>query len=211
MDNDFKKRSRDKDKTRQDLILSGEKLFASKGFEGASLDMIASNVGVNKTLISYHFKNKNGLYKAIIAENVARVHAKLAERTFDKMPPEEALRTYITALTEAMAERSSFASMIIREHVSGAFIANQESAAELLGFYTITESILKRGIRKGVFRKVDFHLFHLSIVGTLIFFLATERFRQANNVENLANPRPMIKEFIDHTTDVLLRGIRADT
>jgi TetR/AcrR family transcriptional regulator len=40
--------------------------FADKGFEGTSTRQIADRAGVRHTLLSYHFENKEGLWKIVI-------------------------------------------------------------------------------------------------------------------------------------------------
>jgi AcrR family transcriptional regulator len=45
--------------------------FARKGLAGARVDEIARRAGVNKQLLYYYFKNKEGLYNAVLAEMVS--------------------------------------------------------------------------------------------------------------------------------------------
>ena len=42
--------------------------FARKGLAGARVDEIARRAGVNKQLLYYYFKNKEGLYNAVLTE-----------------------------------------------------------------------------------------------------------------------------------------------
>ena len=59
-------------KTKEKILAVAERLFAEKGFNGASTDTIAKTAGVNKGLISYHFKYKKdiavSIFKGIINE-----------------------------------------------------------------------------------------------------------------------------------------------
>jgi AcrR family transcriptional regulator len=52
-------------KTRQRILQESETLFAEKGFNGTSIDLIAKAAGVNKGLIYYHFKNKQDIMMSI--------------------------------------------------------------------------------------------------------------------------------------------------
>lgn len=53
-------------RTREALIMAGGKLFAEKGLDSVSTRAIAEQAGENIGSIHYHFKNKEGLLKAII-------------------------------------------------------------------------------------------------------------------------------------------------
>jgi AcrR family transcriptional regulator len=60
------------DETKRKILEVAEGLFSEKGFDGASVGMIADAVGINKGLIYYHFKNKDdiliSLFQSVIDE-----------------------------------------------------------------------------------------------------------------------------------------------
>lgn len=60
------------DETKRKILEAAERLFSEKGYDGASVGMIADAVGINKGLIYYHFKNKNdimiSLFRGVIDE-----------------------------------------------------------------------------------------------------------------------------------------------
>lgn len=51
---------------RDKILNSAEEIFALKGFGGARTAEIASSAGVNKALLHYYFKSKEGLYHAVM-------------------------------------------------------------------------------------------------------------------------------------------------
>ncbi|MBU0508316.1 TetR/AcrR family transcriptional regulator [bacterium] len=61
--------------TREKILNVAEKLFSQKGFDGTSIDRIATAADVNRALIYYHFKNKDdiihSLFERIIGELAA--------------------------------------------------------------------------------------------------------------------------------------------
>ncbi|MFT5897318.1 MAG: AcrR family transcriptional regulator [bacterium] len=56
--------------TRQNLLKCATHLFASGGFDAISNRHIANEADVNQALIGYHFRNKRGLYNAVIEQMV---------------------------------------------------------------------------------------------------------------------------------------------
>lgn len=53
--------------------------FLQKGFGGARMQVIADRAGINKALLHYHFKTKQGLYEAVLNQQFSRLINSLFE------------------------------------------------------------------------------------------------------------------------------------
>lgn len=62
------------DKTRKAILDAAERLFAEKGFEGASVRRITSDAGVNIAAANYHFGSKEDLLRAALARRIGPVN-----------------------------------------------------------------------------------------------------------------------------------------
>jgi len=58
---------------RKQLLDIGRKLFAERGFEGTSIEEIASQAGVSKPVVYEHFGGKEGLYAVVVDREVGRL------------------------------------------------------------------------------------------------------------------------------------------
>jgi len=80
--------------SRQKILRCAEMLFAEKGYDGARIDRIASEAGVNKALIYYYFKSKRGvleeLFRNFLHESSAKMMAYVRDGGLDGSPSEEA-------------------------------------------------------------------------------------------------------------------------
>ena len=54
--------------TRSQLIAVGRRLFAERGFAGTSTEEIVVQAGVTRGALYYHFRNKEDLFRAVLAE-----------------------------------------------------------------------------------------------------------------------------------------------
>ena len=52
--------------TREAILEAAEHIFGDEGLEGARTDAIATAAGVNKALLYYYFRSKEGLYRAVL-------------------------------------------------------------------------------------------------------------------------------------------------
>ena len=61
--------------TRRQLVSAAETLFAERGIEGVSLREINAAAGMrNATALQYHFHDRYGLVKAVLAKHTPRSH-----------------------------------------------------------------------------------------------------------------------------------------
>src|SRR5262245_25755568 len=72
-----RKRVYDVERTRQTILNAAETAFAAYGFDGVSVDVIATTSGYNKSLIFQYFGNKLGLYAAVLRKTDDEMRALL--------------------------------------------------------------------------------------------------------------------------------------
>src|SRR5260370_24244714 len=73
------------EKTRAAILKAALEEFAHEGVTGARTDEIARRAGVNKALLYYYFKDKDGLYAAALEQ----VFSGLSERVMAVLHPTE--------------------------------------------------------------------------------------------------------------------------
>ncbi len=99
--------------TRERLLEAAERLFAEKGYDGASLREITSAAGCNIAAVNYHFGGKENLYLQVFQRRlghlrdlrISRLEQVLAEAGRDATP-ELVLSTFTTAFLEPLADES---------------------------------------------------------------------------------------------------------
>lgn len=77
--------------------------FSSVGFEGTSTRSIAKEAGINHSLIVYHFKNKDSLWKAVMNDLFAAVARHNAENAVASDDPVDTLRANLHAFVSFCA------------------------------------------------------------------------------------------------------------
>lgn len=58
---------------REQLVSVGRHLFATRGFEGTSVEEIATKAGVSKPVVYEHFGGKEGLYAVVVDREVEQL------------------------------------------------------------------------------------------------------------------------------------------
>ena len=104
-------RARRAERKRDEIVRAGLKVFAHKGYAGATMDDIALELEATKGLLYYHFKTKEDLLHEILSRNELTAGIETLLDGLAELPLEEALRAFgerLSALFEANRELTRF-------------------------------------------------------------------------------------------------------
>lgn len=199
---------RESESTRNALLDAGLEVFAEQGFAGAKVDEIARRAKVNKAMISYHFGGKRGLYRAILHANFSIAVERMSELRESTEPASVVLQRFIEGFGAVVASRPTLPTMMLREVLSGGAHLDKDLLPEFLSVFAVVREIISRGIRDGEFRNVNPLMTHLGLIGGLLFFFATEPFRERLSREGILPVKPPESaEFIRHMKEFAVRAI----
>ncbi len=121
---------------REQLIDVARALFAERGLEGTSVEEIAAQARVSKPVVYEHFGGKEGLYAAVIDQEVRRLHDAIAAAI---TRPHTEPRSLIELGTHALLD-------YIEENPDGFRIISRDSSpySPTGSFQTILSSIATR-------------------------------------------------------------------
>lgn len=168
----------DKDKTdKKDHILDvAERVFADKGFDGASTRLISGEAGVNMAMLNYYFGSKEGLFLAIFERKIAHFQSILQNLgNNENFGPWEKMETYIELYGDKIVSNNCFQKLLYKEMVMDRGNELSDKLREmLLKNVGEVERILKEGINTGVFREdIDIPMVIAAIYGTKNYIINT--------------------------------------
>ncbi|HUS70124.1 MAG TPA: TetR/AcrR family transcriptional regulator [Anaerolineae bacterium] len=157
-------------KQREAQILdAATKVFASKGFRGATTREIATVAGVSEGTIYNYFDSK---YDLLIAMSQRLALESLQQ--LDQLPPQEDVRAYVTALVRDRFElltknmdliRALMPEVLVDDELRQAYVEQVLSPA----LYYLG-AIIENRTRAGVFRNVDTHVVGRAMIGAVMSF-----------------------------------------
>ena len=101
--------------TRAQLIRTAERLFAARGFYGASIAAIAEELGLTKQALLHHFGTKEKLYGEVLAGISARFAEAVATAWSEAATPEDQLEAVILGLYDRAVAEPEEAQLLMRE------------------------------------------------------------------------------------------------
>lgn len=139
----------------QAILLQAETLFARYGFEGVSLDGIASALGISRQNLLYYYRSKEDLYRAVLDQVLAAWLASM-EQFSTASDPREALSRYVQSKMRFSQERPSGTAVFTREVMAGMPLYAQALAAGVTPLFRKDIEQLDRWAEQGLIRRVDF-------------------------------------------------------
>lgn len=193
--------------SKEAILAAALKVFASDGYDGASMPKIAKVAQVAAPLIHYYFGSKENLWRETVAyslEDLRRDALALGKAT-RSLAPLDRLRVFLQTLTQHAARWPDNFVMIIAEarSESDRFAWAQANYTGVI--FQELRSILQDAKDKKVIRDIAVdQLASLLVGGVLVYFTANPLI--FNNTDPKELDR-MSAEYTDLMFDLLLKGI----
>lgn len=101
--------------TEQKIIASAEKLFYQKGKAGTSMQDIADDAGINRTLLNYYFRSKDQLFEAVFRNAMSHFVPNLAAMLHSHMTFRDYVSQLIETVIDAMLENPQIPIFVLQE------------------------------------------------------------------------------------------------
>lgn len=153
----------------RDLIFAAAAVhFSSHGYDGASVDAIAHDAGVNKAMIYYHFDGKLGLYREVVRDMLRAVGGSAAGIAAGSDSPTHKIERFIQTLAHMRDGRPWFPSLMMREMAAGGPRLDPDTLVLMRAVFVAFSSMLDAGVATRAFRRVHPVLAYMTIMGPLM-------------------------------------------
>jgi len=199
-------RTRDADRTRQEILRAAMDEFSQSGLGGARIDSIAERAGVNKRLIYYYFGAKDDLFLAVLEQTYADIREAERALHLETADPADAVRRLVAFTWKHYLAHPEFLTLLNSENLHRARHLKQSSRIREMNsplIQTLGE-VLERGRCDGVFRGgVDAVQLYISIAGLAYFYLSNNHTLSTIFGRDLMSPKAL-SERLSHITEVVL-------
>lgn len=101
--------------TEEKIIASAEKLFYQKGKSGTSMQDIADDAGINRTLLNYYYRSKDQLFEAVFRKAMGSFVPNLAAMLQSDMPFQDYVPVLIETVIDAMIRNPQIPIFVLQE------------------------------------------------------------------------------------------------
>jgi AcrR family transcriptional regulator len=174
-----------KSETEDKVLQAARTVFQRKGFDGARMQDIADEAGINKALLHYYFRSKDRLFDAVFRDAFNNFFPRVQEILASDITLEKKLEGFIDKYID-MVKANPFLPIFILNEIN----RNPDKIDEIINLHVINPKLLFVAVQKeidsGEIRAVDPRHLMVSIIGMCLFpFLA----------------KPIIKNFLLDNND----------
>ena len=193
------------EQSRAAILKAAVREFSQEGVAGARTDAIARSAGVNKALLYYYFKDKEGLYQAVLDEVFTGVRAAIENALAQHLPPRERLAAYVRAHFDYIASNPLYPRIVHAEFLrAGRDPSHLQRVAKqyFQPIFVNLAGLLREGAECGQFRRVDPMQFIPSMISVIVFYFITEPILKVMtgadpmSPDRLAQRRAAVVDFI---------------
>ena len=154
--------------TEEKILEAAKTVFHHKGFEGARMQEIANEAGINKALLHYYFRTKENLFDAVFKAAFREIFTKLFITVDSDIPLEEKLKNLVSEYIGFLQKNSYIPGFILAE-----LNQNPEKIIEVFKSAPVSPAMVIDRIKKSVsdekLKKTDVRELFINILSLCIF------------------------------------------
>jgi AcrR family transcriptional regulator len=189
---------------KEEIIAEATRLFAERGYEGASMGDLAERVGLRKASLFHHFPSKDVLYATVLTELLENVKKAILSAAMAEGSFAERLDALTDALTATLGAQPHAARLLIREAMDWGPVMKEGLGRTINDVLAASLELAKAGQREGEFNpELDPTHVIVSLIG--VHFMP---FAIGDIVERFTGTSPFQASFVEDRRAALKMQVR---
>ena len=193
--------------TGQKIMDAARTVFLRKGMDGARMQEIADEAGINKALLHYYFRNKEKLFQAILHETFRKAFPDVMGIMDSEMEFEKKIEAFIDKYFDILQQNPYLPSFMLREinrDPSSAAAVIKNSGFEPVRIF----KVLELAMDSGRIRRMDPRELMVNIISMVVFpFAIAPLAREIFFAGNLEEFNDFIRKRKKNIADFVINSI----
>ncbi|HOI32423.1 MAG: TetR/AcrR family transcriptional regulator [Bacteroidales bacterium] len=154
--------------TEENIINAAKEVFVRKGFQGAKMQEIANEAGINKALLHYYFRSKEKLFEQIFSGAFQQLIPALSKKLDEITDIESFIRFFVPFYVDFIQKNPHLPQFVLHELSQNP--DRIRSLAANQGFPLSKLSVMiDRAVAEKKIRPIETHSLVINILGLIIF------------------------------------------
>ncbi|MDB4937288.1 MAG: Transcriptional regulator, TetR family [Labilithrix sp.] len=189
---------------KEEIVAEATRLFAERGYEGASMGDLAERVGLRKASLFHHFPSKDVLYATVLTELMDRVKTAILSAATAEGSFAERLDGLSDALTSTLGAQPHAARLLVREAMDWGPVMKERLGRTVNDVLAASLEFAKAGQREGAFNP-DMDPTHVIVSLIGIHFMP---FVLGEIVERFTGTSPFQASFVEERKAAVRAQVR---
>lgn len=189
------------EKTREDLLMAGIRLFSEQGYEATSTRQIEALAGVQRNLMSYHYGSKDRFWKACMSSLKDELGSLLGASVAQSrdIEPRARIQHLIRHYIRASATHPELSRILFDEGRNKGWRLDWLVESFSGEFFTAIRALFEEGRTHGVIADIEFpHFYYILVGGAALFSMSAE-------CEQLTEKSAFDRDMIEAHADALAK------
>lgn len=199
-------------KTMARIIEAATRHFARHGFDGARMDTIAGDAGVNKATIYYHLGGKKALYTAVLHAAFDERAAHIAEQVKTATTAERKLKVIFRGLRRLISDTPHISAIMMREVASGGRNFPEILLDDFSRIIGLTAEVLGQGHNSGQWGAAHPLVVYLMAIAPMAYYekidTGLKKFLVSGSDDHNV-PVISFQEFADQVETLIVKALKA--
>lgn len=195
------------EKVSREKILEIAKIeFQEKGESGVRMQSIADKAGVNKALIHYYFKNKEGLFQAVFTETAQKSIFPIIQILGEDIPLPQKVREFVSGYIDFLSANPNIITFVLGELKQRQDFAFKKDL--LKGVFEALDKQLKELHASGATIKISVDQFFISMMGMIITPFIAKPIIEGVLIQSEVEFRNLIQERKSLVPQLIMNSIK---
>ncbi len=156
--------------TEQKILEAAEDVFHEKGYDGARMQEIAEQAGINKGLLHYYFKTKDKLFEAIFSAALNRMVSRILSILELEIPLDQKIDLIVDQYMGMLLKNPALPRFVLNELNKNPdqFIAKHFKKDIKDAFANFSASVQKEA-NNGAIKQIDGRMLFMNMISMIIF------------------------------------------
>lgn len=203
--------SREKQPSKEKILLAAQKEFAARGFAGARMEAIARAAGCNKAMLFYYFSSKDNLYQTILQGVMGEFFTKIEGVLTPELTPAVLMEKFPELYIRLFAGNPDFVRIVAFD-----LIHNPDNICSIMAgiISRMTEfrphplfELIRRWHEQGLVSEADPVHFMMNVVALSIFSFIGKPMVEAISGIKVASDEDFYRKRVASVVNVLKQGM----
>ena len=148
-------KKRDAEASKEKIIANAKILFSKKGFVASSMDELAEMCDLNKAMVFYYFKNKQGLFEEVMRNVLEEIYQTIQIENAHCKKPIEELESFIKTYATFACSHPYLPALLLKELSDSGAVVSENLFADMRQLFELFSKNFKKRSERRMFSRCD--------------------------------------------------------